>query len=102
MLREPFANVAGEGTVDDFGKRLLADVAERDLSAMVEATSDYATVMKNRNMRIQCTTRAWNDFATLASLVFALRARLFGLVIQISVLICATLASFVFRLSSLV
>jgi len=101
MLREPFFYIDRFGTIDDFGERLLADVAERDLSAMIKATGDNATVMKNRNMRIQCTARAWNDFATLASFVFALRARLFGSVIQISVLICATLASFVFRLSSI-
>ena len=52
-MREPFANVAGEGTVDDFGKRLLADVAERDLSAMVEATGDNATIVENCNVRVK-------------------------------------------------
>ena len=62
MLREPFFYIDRFRTVDDFGERLLADVAERDLSTMVEATGDYATVMKNRDMRIKRTTRSFIIF----------------------------------------
>ena len=98
-MGEPFFYIDSFGSVDDFCERLLVDVAERDLSAMVEAAGDYTTIVENRHMRIKRTACTGNDFA---SLVFALRARLFGSVIQISVLICATLASLVFSLSSLV
>ena len=98
VLREAFADIAGSGRAENFGEALFFDVAERNLSAMVEATGDNATVMENGYMRIERAACAGNDFA---SLVFALRARLLGSVIQISVLICATLASFVFRLSSI-
>ena len=68
MLREPFFYIDCFGAIDDFGERLLVDVAERDLPAVVEAACDYTTVMKNRYMRIKRTTRSWNDFATLVTL----------------------------------
>ena len=98
VLREAFADIAGSGRVENFGEALFFDVAERDLSAMVKATGDNATIMENGYMRVKRAACAGNDFA---SLVFALRARLLGSVIQISVLICATLASLVFLLSSI-
>ena len=99
MLRKPFFYILRHWTVDDFCKALFANVTEFNLSAMVEATGDNATVMENGYMRVKRAACAGNDFA---SLVFALRARLLGSVIQISVLICATLASLVFLLSSFV
>jgi len=45
MLREPFFYVLRERAVDDFGKALFADVTERNLSAVVEATGDNAAVV---------------------------------------------------------
>ena len=99
MMGEPFFYIDSFGTVDDFCELLLVDVAERDLSAMVEAAGDYTTIVENRHMRIKRTACTGNDFA---SLVFALRARLVGSVMKTSKLIFATLASFVFRLSSII
>ena len=95
VLRESFFYIDCFGTVDDFRERLLTDVAERNLSAMVKATGDNATIVQNGNVRIERAASACDDFLAYP-LVFALRARLLGSVIQISVLICATLASFVY------
>ena len=52
VLCKTFADVSGEGRVYDFGKALFGDVSERNLSAMVEAASDYSIVMKNRNVSV--------------------------------------------------
>ena len=52
VLREAFADIAGSGRAENFGEALFFDVAERNLSAMVEAASDYSTVMKNRNVSV--------------------------------------------------
>ena len=52
VLRESFFYIDRFGTVDDFGERLLTDVAERNLSAMVEAAGDNATVMEYGNVRV--------------------------------------------------
>ena len=56
VLCESFAYIAGDGTVDDFRERLLVDVSKRNLSAMVEAAGDNATVMKNCDMGVKRTT----------------------------------------------
>ena len=52
MLCETFADVVGEGAVDDFEERLLVDVPERNLTAVVEAASDNSAVVKNRYVRV--------------------------------------------------
>ena len=63
VLRKSFAYIAGDGIVDDFRERLFVDVSKRNLSAMIEAAGDNATVMKNCDMGIKRTASANNDFA---------------------------------------
>lgn len=62
VLRESFFYIDRFGTVDDFGERLLTDVAERNLSAMVKATGDNATIVQNGNVRIERAASACDDF----------------------------------------
>jgi hypothetical protein len=52
VLCEAFAQFAGEGRLQDFGKCLFCDVAECNLSAMVETAGNNATVMENGNVRV--------------------------------------------------
>ena len=64
MLREPFFYILRYWTVDDFGKALFADMAERNLSAVVEATGDNATVVENCYVRVKCTASAGDSFVS--------------------------------------
>ena len=52
VLCETFADVVGEGAVDDFEERLLVDVPERNLTAVVEAASDNSAIVENRYVRV--------------------------------------------------
>ncbi len=52
MLCEAVFYILRHWTVDDFCKALFTDVAECNLSAMVEATGDNAAVMENRDMGV--------------------------------------------------
>jgi len=52
MLREPFFYILHHWAADDFSKALFADVTERNLSAVVEATGDNAPVMENCDVRV--------------------------------------------------
>ena len=63
MLRESFADVLCGGRVENFCKALFANVAECNLSAMVKATGDNATVMKNCDVCVKCSACACNNFA---------------------------------------
>lgn len=53
VARKTFANVLRHGTVQNFGEGLRADIAQGDLSAMVQATGYNAPVVENGHMRIQ-------------------------------------------------
>ena len=64
MLREPFFYVLREWAIDDFGKALFTDVAERNLSAVVEATGDNAPIVENCYVRVKRTACARDDFLT--------------------------------------
>lgn len=52
------AELRGERALENFGEALLLDVSERDLSAVVKAAGDNASVVENRHMRIECMARA--------------------------------------------
>ena len=99
MLCESFADVLCGGRTENFCKALFVNVSESNLSAVVETASDNTPVVEYSYVGVEGAACSRNGFS---SLVFALRARLLGSVIQISVLICATLASLVFLLSSFV
>ena len=64
MLREPFFYILRYWTVDDFGKALFADMAERNLSAVVESTGDNITIVENRYVRVKSTTSACKSFVS--------------------------------------
>lgn len=64
MLREPFFYIDRFGAVNDFGERLLIDVSECNLSAMVKAAGDNATVVENCYVRVKCTASAGDSFVS--------------------------------------
>lgn len=69
MLRESFFYILRYWTVDNFSKVLFGYMPKCNLSAMVKAASDNATVVEDCNMRVKCATCTCDDFLAY-SLVF--------------------------------
>ena len=70
VLLEAFAEVAGEGCLQNFGKAQVGDIPERDLSAIIETASDNTSVMENCNVCVERSASACNSFVfRLSSLV---------------------------------